>query len=138
MFLKDARERGLHDDCQSPLSARSRRAGPVSRSNRTAVRFCAPYGLARARRRLQEAPTCPCQVSKKIRKIKQKSRKPKKILGPVHFPVQGVSWRNGKLIPARMPPSTMLYTIEDPLFYTPHQVYSNVPNQREVRRNIQR
>ncbi len=43
-FLKDARERGAHDDCQwqSPLPT-----GPVSRSNRAAVRLCAPYVLTR-------------------------------------------------------------------------------------------
>ncbi len=50
-LIKDARERGAHDDCQSPLPGQ---VGPVSRSDRAAVRLCAPYLLALAVARAHE------------------------------------------------------------------------------------
>ncbi len=45
-FLKDARERGAHADCQSPLPSRP---GPVSRSNGAAQPQCAIVRSMRTR-----------------------------------------------------------------------------------------
>jgi hypothetical protein len=76
-FLKDARERGAHDDCQES-TARSGRAwshGPTGPLCDFAINTYS-HEHARARRRLlEEAEACSCQVNS-IKKIKQKSRKP--------------------------------------------------------------
>ena len=79
-FLKDARERGAHDDCQSPLPGQV--GPPVSRSiikRGRSVCDCEihtySHDLARPRRTLQEAQNARAKSVKRSEIAKKKSGK---------------------------------------------------------------